>query len=180
MLPPRTPIQRSKTQNPLDSKAWSTYQDEYTAGLTSHGSLIKHYGNDAFIPTNSLLISSINQTKRPFVSPSYQNLTANAFISNRCSDNYTDNFRTSHDNAVLYRPLYTAPTRTKLDHLFKVDAKSVAPLDQNALYKHNFLENVINDRFVSEKWLKTETMNLRDTIVNIFYADLNLTKKKLW
>jgi hypothetical protein len=162
MLPARSPIQRSKTANPIDEKTFSTYQSNYSTEKT-HGNLINHFGNDAYI-YNSSQIPLIKQTKKSFLSPSYQNLTANAYISNRSCDSYSNNYRTSQSNP-LHRPLYTAPDRTKLNHLFKIDTKSVAPLDKTALYEHNYFDNIVNDHFVSDGWLKTETLNLRDTIV---------------
>jgi hypothetical protein len=167
MLTARTPVQRTKTANPYDFKQWSTYQSHYgSVGVNHHGSLIKHQGNDAYLPSSgSPVFASIQRTKRPFISPSYQNLTSQSFISNRVSDNYTNNYRTSQDNP-LHRPLYVAPVRTKLAHLYQTDIKSVAPLDPTALYEHSTLDGMVNDHFVSKKWLKTETMNLRDAIVS--------------
>ena len=162
MLPrPRSPIQRSKTLNPNDQKAFSAYQDAYSTGLL-HGNLVNHLGNDAYIPTNPYV--AVKPIKHAFLSASYRNLTANRYISNRVSDSYNENYRTTEDNNGLHRPIYTAPTRTKLKYLFESPTKSVAPLDEVALYKHNYLDGISNDQFVSKRWLKTETMSLRDII----------------
>lgn len=167
-LTPREPVQRSKTQNPVDHKVYSSYQIEFgnRPGTSVHGNPINRSGNDAYLnPHAPYTISSIPQTKKPFLSPAYRNLTSENYISKRVGDGYSNNYRTSSENISLHRPIYTAPSRTKLNYLFQHDTKSVAPVDRNDLYKHNYLDMICNDHFVSDKWLKTETMNLRDVIV---------------
>ncbi len=164
MLPARSAVQVSKTMNPIDEKNYSTYQDEYS-NILNHGDLIHHYGNNAYLMKESNNYS--HATLKPFLSPSYHNLTSQYCISNRFSDNYSNNYRSSEDNP-LKRPLRTAPTKTKLNHLFQYKIASIAKPDNVEVYAEDYLNKRKNDHFVSHKPIKTETINLRDTIVSYF------------
>lgn len=163
MLPSRTTIQKSKTQNLNDEKIFSTYQSEYNLGKT-HGNLLAHYGNIAFLKNEDHIFSK--KSIKPFVSPSYQNLTSGSFMVNKLTDNYSNNYRTSQNN-VLHRPIHTAPTRTKLDFMFHVKVAPIAKQDFASIYEEEHLRQNFNDHFVSQKWLKTGTLYLRDFIVGI-------------
>jgi hypothetical protein len=162
MLPARSAVQLTKTFNPADEKIYSTYQDEYSNPF-NHGNLVQHYGNNAYLMKESNNYSK--STLKPFLAPAYQNLTSQFFISNRFTDSYSNNYKTSDDN-ILQRPLRTAPTKTKLDHLFQYKVASIAKPDDLALYREDYLNKRVNDHFVSHKVIKTETINLRDTIVS--------------
>lgn len=131
----------------------------------THGNLVKHYGNSAYLArTHSVSYSDL--TAKPFISPSYNNITHDSYIANRFSDKYSNNYLTSKDNP-LRRSLESAPARTKLDHLYNVKLASVGNVDKSSEYKQEFFHNRINDHFVSDKPLKTDTVNLRDTLSNL-------------
>ena len=164
MLPVRSVVQTNKTLNPEDIKVFSTYQDEYATGKL-HGNLVAHYGNSAHLnrepPVQPKLL-----TAKPFLTPAYRNLTGDYYLCNKLGDNNSNNYRTSNDN-VLFRPIRTAPIRSKLDQFFKVKTAAIAQQDNTSIYTEEYLNKRVNDHFVSKKWLKTETLNLRDTIVII-------------
>jgi len=164
MLPLRSVIQTNKTLNAGDIKILSTYQDEYETGKL-HGNLVSHYGNSAYLDREPAVNDNRFMAK-PFLTPAYQNLTSDYYLCNKLGDNNSNNYKTSNDN-VLYRPIRTAPVRTKLDQFFKVKTAPIAPLDNASIYAEGYLNKRVNDQFVSKKWLKTETLNLRDTIVKL-------------
>lgn len=164
MLPSRTTIQKSKTLNPNDEKIFSTHQSEYNLGK-SHGNLLAHYGNIAFLKNQDHIASRKNV--KPFVSPSYQNLTSGSFMANKLTDNYSNNYRTSQDN-VLHRPIHTAPARTKLDFMYNVKVAPIAKPDFASIYEEEYLRQNFNDHFVSKKWLKTGTLYFRDFTVYFY------------
>ena len=163
MLPVRSAIQTTKTVNPGDEKILSSYQDQFSVG-SLHGNSVNHYGNSAYLSRHPAL-SYTDLSAKPFITPSYRNLTSESYIGNRFSDNYSNNYKTSEDN-VLIRPINTAPTRTKLQHLFEVKIAPIAKVDKGSAYGHDFLNGRVNDHFVSKKLLKTDTVNLRDSLVN--------------
>lgn len=163
MLPLRSPIQTSKTSNPFDEKIFTTYQDEYNLNKT-HGNLVKHFGNSAYL-ARSHSISYGDLSAKPFIAPTYNNITNNAYIANRFSDKYSNNYLSSVDNP-LRRSVDSAPVKTKLNHLYNVKIFPVASIDKASEYQQEFFHNRLNDHFVSNKPLKTDTTNLRDTLVS--------------
>jgi len=165
MLPSsRSMIQTSRTQNPGDEKIFSTYQDELNSNRT-HGNLVNHFGNSAYLfRPHTHAISMTELHAKPFLSASYHNLNSDSYIANRFSDNYSNNYRTSEDNQ-LNRSMPSRPVRTKLDHLFKVRIAPVSKIDEASAYEQNFLHGRVNNHFVSKKLLKTDTNNLKDTLV---------------
>ena len=171
MLPVRSVIQTNKTLNADDTKILSTYQDEYETGKL-HGNLVSHYGNSAYLDREPAVHAKRFMAK-PFLTPAYQNLTSDYYLCNKLGDNNSNNYKTSNDN-VLYRPIRTAPIRSKLDQFFKVKTAPIAQLDKASIYAEEYLNKRVNDHFVSKKWLKTETLNLRDTIVRIIKFVLRL------
>ena len=164
MLPLRSLIQTGRCVNhPADEKIFSTYQDEYNSANT-HGNLVKHTGNTAYLGrANTCSISMGDLHAKPFLSPSYANLNSDSYIANRFSDNYSNNYVTSNDN-VLRRSMPNKPTKTKLDHLYKIKITPVSKKDEATAYEQEMLHGRVNDTFVSHKWLKTDTINLRDTL----------------
>lgn len=161
MLPIRSVIQTRKTLNQDDIKVFSTYQDEYATDKL-HGNLVYHYGNSAYLDRDPP-VNPKQVTSKPFLTPAYRNLTSDYYMNNKMGDNNSNNYRTSSDN-VLFRPIRTAPIRTKLDQYFKTKTASIAQQDKASIYAEEYLNKRVNDHFVSNKWLKTETLNLRDTI----------------
>lgn len=164
MLPSRSMIQTSRTLNhPTDNKIFSTYQDEYNSYKT-HGNPVKHHGNTAFLNRpHTISVSMSDLRAKPFLTPSYNNLNSDSYIANRFSDNYSNNYKTSEDN-VLKRSLPSRPTRTKLDHLFRIKVAPVSKLDEATVYEQDYLNGRKNDHFYSKKPLKTDTQNLNDTL----------------
>ncbi|CAF0710729.1 unnamed protein product [Brachionus calyciflorus] len=160
MLPSRSTVQTTKTSNPVDEKIFSTYQEEYNLGK-SHGNLLAHKGNNAFLQNNQPIRNQ--KFGKYFISPSYQNLTSDYYFANKITDNYSNNYRTSQDN-FFQRPIQTAPARTKLDFMYKVKVAPIAKPDQASIYEEEYLRQNLSDHFVSKKWLKTGTLNLRDTV----------------
>ena len=170
MLPSRSVIQLNKSSNPHDEKVWSTYQSSYNHNYKNNGSLITHYGNSAYLAKQPLLGNTPQQPK-PFLSPSYWNLTSDSYIANKHSDNYSNNYRTSLDNC-LQRPLTASavPRQTTLEQNFKIKVAPIAKLDPANAYKQNYFgQKRVNDHFVSKRFLKTGTLSLRDTIVSRLY-----------
>ena len=167
MLPVRSVIQTNKTLNPDDTKVFSSYQDQFGTGQL-HGNMVAHYGNSAYLDREPAVRTS-RFTVKPFLTPSYQNLTAGSYMCNKLTDNNSNNYKTSNDN-VLFRPIRTAPSRAKLDHFFKIKTAPIAQQDAQAIYTEEYLNKRVNDHFVNKKWLKTETLNLRDTIVGFYLA----------
>jgi hypothetical protein len=165
MLTTRSIIQTTRTLNPEDEKIFSTYQAEYNKGKT-HGNLVSHYGNSAYLDRPQVLTT--NKFVKPFVTPSYQNITSEAFMANKVTDNYSNNYKSSEDN-FLKRPIHTAPIRTKLDQYFNTKNSPIAKVDRVSAYEEDYLNKRVNDHFVSKKLLKTETINLRDTIVSLIF-----------
>lgn len=167
MLSSRSMIQTSRTLNPNDetnSKIFSTYQDEYNSAKT-HGNPVNHLGNTAYLHRPHTHAVSMNEIRaKPFLSPSYHNLNSESYIANRFSDNYSNNYRTSEDN-VLRRSMPNRPIKTKLDHLYKVEIAPVSKVDSSSAYEQEYLHGRVNDHFVSKKLLKTDTNNLKDTLV---------------
>lgn len=161
MLPLRTTIQKSRTLNPDDEKVFSTYQAEYNLGR-SHGNLLSHRGNIAFLKNDEPVLAKKNV--KPFVSPSYQNLTSESFMANKLTDNYSNNYRTSEDN-FLRRSIRTAPARTKLDFMYNVKVAPIAKPDHASIYQEELLNQNLSDHFVSQRWLKTGTIYFRDVVV---------------
>lgn len=171
MLPLRSLIQSGRCINhPCDEKVFSTYQDEYNSANT-HGNLVKHTGNSAYLArANTCSLSMGDLHAKPFLSPSYANLNSDSYIANRFSDNYSNNYVTSNDN-VLRRSMPNKPTKTKLDHLYRIKIAPISKKDEATAYEQEMLHGRVNDTFVSHKWLKTDTINLRDTLVrySLFY-----------
>ena len=125
--------------------------------------MVKHYGNSAYLARgNSVSYSDLNS--KPFIAPSYNNITNNSYIANRFSDKYSNNYYSSIDNP-LRRSVDSAPVKTKLDHLYNVSIFPVAKIDKASEYQQEFFHNRLNDHFVSNKQLKIDTVNLRDTLV---------------
>jgi hypothetical protein len=129
----------------------------------THGNLTKHYGNSAYLSRHHS-ISYKDLESKPFISPSYNNLTSSSYIANKFSDKYSNNYYSSNDNP-LRRSIESAPMRTKLNHLYNVKINPIAKTDKASEYQQEFLHNRLNDHFVSDKLLKTDTVNLRDTLV---------------
>ena len=103
MLPTRSLIQTSKTLTVGDEKIFSTYQDEYNSNKT-HGNLVKHYGNTAYLARpHSISISDLRA--KPFLTPAYNNLNSESYIANRFSDNYSNNYRTTDENCLTKSPI---------------------------------------------------------------------------
>jgi hypothetical protein len=176
----RTLSQITKTPNDpqVISRNYSTYQDEFNRG--NHiGNLINHYGNSinfknemASYNKSQLTTPLIyaKQTNKSFTSPSYQNLNAEAYMNNKIPSNYSSNYRTSEDS-ILWRPLKSAPFRTSLNHYWQSPTKSISTIDRSSLLDENIQNGRVNDYFVSKKWLKTETMNLRDVLVSFISSN---------
>jgi hypothetical protein len=139
-------------------------KDEYNLNKT-HGNMVKHYGNSAYLNRgNSVSYQDLNA--KPFIAPSYNNITNNTYIANKFSDKYSNNYYSSLDNP-LRRSIESAPVKTKLDHLYNVNIFPVAKIDKASEYQQEFFHNRLNDHFVSNKQLKTDTVNLRDNLVGI-------------
>ncbi len=51
--------------------------------------------------------------------------------------------------------------------LYNVKIASIGNVDKSSEYKQEFFHNRLNDHFVSSKPLKTDTVNLRDTLSNL-------------
>lgn len=127
--------------------------------------MVKHYGNSAYLArSNSVSYKDLNA--KPFYAPTYNDISRNAYIANRFSDKYSNNYYSSNDNP-LKRSLDSAPVRTQFDHLYNVKIASIGNVDKSSEYKQEFFHNRLNDHFVSSKPLKTDTVNLRDTLSNL-------------
>ena len=141
--------------------------------------MVKHYGNSAYLNRgNFLSVSYRDLNAKPFIAPSYNNITHNSYIANMFSDKYSNNYYSSVDNP-LRRSIESAPVKTKLDHLYNVNIFPVAKLDKASEYQQEFFHNRLNDHFVSKKLLKTDTVNLRDNLVNQFSSKIKIFFKIL-
>lgn len=164
MLPVRSLVQTSKTLNyPEEKKILSTYQSEYNTGYKYYGNPVNYIGNSAFLKRADHVKTS--STVRPFLSPSYRNITSDSYMANRLGDYYSNNYRTSEKNP-LYRDVKSAlPAPTKLANFYKYRTAPIASQDKLAVFEARQMNGWVNDHFVSKRPLKTETQTIRDILV---------------
>lgn len=92
-------------------------------------------------------------------------------MSNRLSDYYSNNYRTSNDNP-LHRNLRSAPVRTKVANYYANKTASIAKQDKAAVFAARSLNGWVNDHFVSTRPIKTETQTIRDILVTLRYYSI--------
>lgn len=154
----------------------TTYRDEII-GHGKHGNLIQHYGNFAHNglhqrpPIKNTYLTDYTRTSssvKPFLTPSYQNLTQNQYMFEKNWKSYSNNYRTSEDNVSFKRLDATyLPHQTKLPQYYKVNVKPIALVDNAAVFEQEIINGHVNDYFTSKKFVKSEMMNVRDTLVSI-------------
>ena len=163
----------NNNNNNYDEKTMSsTYRDMFGMGNTIvHGNLVTHYGNKAFLGHEDTSSTLANPRIKTFLAPSYLNEVNKYHMSNQFSDHYVSAQCTSDAN-LLKRSLTAAPQQTKLSHLYKVKTFPIAQSDPASVYEQDYLNKRVDDYFVSHKPLKTDTINMRDTIARLMeFAD---------
>ena len=154
----------------------TTYRDEIL-GHGNNGDLTLHYGNCAHMgrheraPFKNTFLNDYTKSAsavKPFISPSYHNLTQSDFMCEKLIKNYSNNYRTSEDNTISKRlDSNNIPIKTHLPQFFKTKVKPIALVDKAAIYEQEALNGHVNDYFYSKKYVKSEMMNLRDNFVRL-------------
>jgi hypothetical protein len=175
---PRLNVEQQNINREFNRLTLSTTYREDIIGHGKHGDLTQHYGNCAFTgihergaSKNPFLTDNTKSASaiKPFLTPSYQNITQSDYMDERLWKNYSNNYRTSEDN-VSFKRLESAalPNQTKLQQFFKTKIKPIAQVDHAAVYEQEAINGHVNDYFYSKKFVKSEMMNVRDNFVSLF------------
>jgi hypothetical protein len=173
---PRLNVQEKNLEREFNRSSLSTtYRDEIL-GHGRFGDLTLHYGNNAHTgiheraPLKNTFLSDYTKSAsaiKPFLAPSYRNLTQTDYMAGRMIKNYSNNYRTSEDNVNFKRlEASNLPHKTHLPSFFKTKIKPIALVDDASIYEQEAINGHVNDYFVSKKYIKSEMMNVRDNFVS--------------
>ena len=152
----------------------TTYREEIL-GHGRYGDLTLHYGNNAHTglhergPFKNTFLRDYTKSAsaiKPFLAPSYHNLTQSDYMAGKMIKNYSNNYRTSDDNVNFKRlSASSLPHKTHLPAFFKMKIKPIGLVDNASIYEQEAIHGHVNDYFVSKKYIKSEMMNVRDNFL---------------
>jgi hypothetical protein len=151
----------------------TTYRDEIV-GYGKHGNLISHYGNNTndemqlnHIRKHLNNTNPVTSNVKPFLQPSYQNLTQGNYMARREWTNYSKNYMTSDDNVSLKQlDPHNLQQKSKYPNVFKVNFKPIAEVDKAAVHTQE-ANGFVNDYFVSKKYIKNDLGNTKEKFVSL-------------